>query len=509
MNLHNSRFVLIFVVSCVWTTSLAAEANVQPSYEEARQASWILTCQLIEILEKSDAKQWPGTHAWLEDLHKQTSGIDMNTPVAMWPKVEIGALVDHNPNFWRMYFEIAPADPTLTIIHASLLLSQGEAMRAAYILELGQHRPGIPKLAKQTFRALQATAMASLEASKAITREGTKLFDQGDYDGAIKKYRQALELCPQNGWTYYEMGYTLRTQATIARGEPLGKPGTVKTQGKSHDSPEVTAALAKSRRHDPLQFMAYQGSDPEVIKGFIALTKQVAPAWKALHEEEITRDAEYHALKDLSEGLRDAGVYDLAIFARQLMVARRNSYDPDDYPIIAAGLRRLAPGKKIEDILTRLEGQSMTFRPLTKQEKEEGQPLLGSGSRLYMPNKLLPKTEADKLVQIDHINLLTNQDEIAKRMTLEDFGKFSKDFKKIADEVLSKCKTPCKVLIQFTCAPSGHTVKIMHHPKDYNKIELEEMHKAIAKMDKLPVKVDTVEFQIQLTVQPKESSALH
>ncbi len=63
----------------------------------------------MEALEEGDAQQWPGTQAWLKDFREQTKGISKDTPIAKWPKVEIGLLVDHNPNFWRMYFEIAPA----------------------------------------------------------------------------------------------------------------------------------------------------------------------------------------------------------------------------------------------------------------------------------------------------------------------------------------------------------------------------------------------------------------
>ena len=140
---------------------------------------------------------------------------------------------------------------------------------------------------------------------------------------------------------------------------------------------------------------------------------------------------------------------------------------------------------------------------MTKQEDEEGQPALGSGLRLYMPDKPPPKTEANKPVHVDYIRLLTSEDDIAKRTTVEDLGKFSKEFDKIADEVFRKCETPCKVLVQFKCTPSGHAVKIMHQPKDVDEKPLKEMYEALAKMDKLPVKEGTVEFQIQLTVTPK------
>jgi hypothetical protein len=504
MKPNRSLLILICACSPLWAVPVGAEAGTPPSYEEGRHAAWILTNELIPIIEKGDARQWPGTHAWLKDLREQTKGIGKDTPLAKWPKVEIGMLVDRNPNFWRMYYEIAPGDPTLTLIHAGLLLSQGEAKRAAYILELGKHRPGIPKESRQVFQAVQATAMAMLNATNLMTEEGTRLFDRGDYDGAVKKYREALKLCPQNGWTSYELGYTLRTQAAIARGEPLEKPGTVKINGKLHDLPDVTAAFAESRRHDPLQFNAYQGSDPEVIRGCVAIVTKITPAWKALREEAIAKDAEYRALKELSEGLLDAGVCDLAILARQLMVARRNGYGPSDYPIIAAGLRKLAPGNQIEEILARLRGKEpLAFRNLTRQDNEEGQPALGSGLRLYLPEKSRPQTEANKPVRVDYIRWLTNEDDMAARTTVEDLLKFTKAFDKIADRILSKCETPCKILVQFTCIASGHTVKITHEPKEVEEKRLQEMYELLAKMDKLPVKEETVEFQIQITVTPK------
>src|SRR3954447_1020899 len=255
----------------------SAQPNAPPSYEDARQSSWTLTAILIEALEDADAKEWPGTHAWLKDLREQMKGVTKDTPLEKWPNVDIGALVDHNSNFWRMYFEIAPADPTFTVIHGGLLLSQGEAKRAAYMLELGRHRPGIPKPTLGGMNGLGNSAITALMASDEVTEQGTKLFDRGDFDAAIKKYHEAHKLCPTNGWTYYEMAYTERTKAQVARGETPEKSGTMARNGVMKDSPAVVAALAEARRHDPLQYMAYQGSDPEVIKGFTALVKKVQP----------------------------------------------------------------------------------------------------------------------------------------------------------------------------------------------------------------------------------------
>ena len=329
--------------------------------------------------------------AWLKDLRERTKGIGKDTPVAKWPKVDIGDLVDHNPNFWRMYYEIAPADPMLTLIHAGLLLSQGEAMRAAYILELGQHRPGIPKEVLQALRALQATAMAALKATNAMTEEGMQLFDQGDYDGAVKKYREALKLCPQNGWASYELGYTLRTQVKIARGEPLDKPGTVKANGKLYDSPEVTAAFAESRRHDPLQIMAYQGSDPEVIK---ALPGDRQEGHARL--EDAPRKGNHAgrgiscpegSQRGFSGGRRSrSGDFRPATHGGPPQQLRSRGLSDHRRQPSKAGAGRADRGDPYSTARRKRNG-SLGVPPLDPAEPEEGQPALGSGLRLYMPDK--------------------------------------------------------------------------------------------------------------------------
>ena len=144
---------------------------------------------------------------------------------------------------------------------------------------------------------------------------------------------------------------------------------------------------------------------------------------------------------------------------------------------------------------------------MSKLEEEEGQPPLGSGVPSMCPTSLHRSPRPTNRWRSDQIRLLTDENDLAKRTTVEDLTKFIKQFDKIAEEVLSKCRTPCKVLVQFTCAPSGHTVKIMHQPKDIDEKPLDELYAAIVKMDKLPVKEKTVEFQIQLTIVPEEPTA--
>lgn len=505
----------VFVLASCCATHFPADASDNVSaYENARQQGWELVQALIPLFEKSDAKQWPGTRDWVDDFHKLTKGMDAKLPVAKWPTVDLDALVLHNANYWRMVYETQPGDPTLAVLHAGLLLSQGEPQRAAYLLELARYEPGIPKNFIKAINSLQATAMAALEESNSLTQEGIVLYDKGDYDGAMQKYEQATKLCPQNGWALYEMGYTLRTKNRVAKGEPLDPPGTVKVNVKHDDPPEVAQWFAKARRADPLQIHAYQGSDKAVINGCFALVNKVVPAWKALQASRDQRQGRFHALRDISAGFQDAGVDDLGLCARQLMVAQRGNFDPQDFPYITTSLRRLAPGKTTEGVLERLAGKSVLLQALTKLDKIEGERGLGvpvtesdptatSGlARSYMPDKAPSREELEKPVQMNRIQLVTPEDEIAKRTSAEELGAFIKKFKSVAERVLAQSSQPLTLRVKFRCNPNGHHVEILSTKQDVDKKLLQDFYDAVQKIDRLAVKSDEVTFEVFLKVTP-------
>ena len=157
--------------------------------------------------------------------------------------------VTHNPHFWHAYFEIAPGDPGMGLLHAGLLLGCGEATGALHVIEFYQSRPGIPKAVGETLGILHnATRRALVRSPTRRTQAGIQLFDAADYVGAVKKYREALKIWPQNGWAYYELGYTLHTQDRLAAGEKTGPPQSVQIkvndQVKVKFSAEVKEAFA-------------------------------------------------------------------------------------------------------------------------------------------------------------------------------------------------------------------------------------------------------------------------
>jgi hypothetical protein len=117
-----------------------------PELDRAKSFGWQLTILIVKKLEASNRGGFPGMQAWLQDFRKATKGINLQTAPNRWPvKIDADALMTRNPNFWRAYYEIAPADFGLMILQAGLLLAAGEVSRASHVVLIAGQAPGIPK----------------------------------------------------------------------------------------------------------------------------------------------------------------------------------------------------------------------------------------------------------------------------------------------------------------------------------------------------------------------------
>jgi tetratricopeptide (TPR) repeat protein len=352
-----------------------ADASDRPSSEqvssglnEARLLGWQVTLVIADKLRAGDQKGYPGIEAWLKDFDKAARGVDLKVAPEHWPPIDVDALSIHNPNFWQAYYEIAPADPGILLLHAGLLLSGGEATRASHVVAVAKQRPGIPKDLQAGLDTLLVACRKAGERSNRLVAEGTELHDKKDYAGAIAKYREALAAWPQNGWAHYELGYTLYFQQLIAAGEKLPAPDSIEVNTGRSPSPAVAAAYAESRKHDPFQLKAYQGADPVAIRGFLALAEKGMPAWQQIARQ-VDRPAKDAVLEQLAAACQEANNDELALTIRQVLVARRKDFAPVDHPFISTSLRKLAPGKQTEQTLKRLGGSGkLELRQLVAPE---------------------------------------------------------------------------------------------------------------------------------------------
>jgi tetratricopeptide (TPR) repeat protein len=381
--------VAVLILSGAMHAAADDPPKPSPEVSDARRAGLKLARVILERLEADDQSKFPGIQAWLKDLRKATRAMNPEKPVEGWPALDADALMAHNPNFWQAYYEIAPGDPGLMVIQAGLLTSAGEMTRASHILVVALQRPGIPTPFRKAMLGLLAETMKAGKTSNALVNEGIKLHDKGEYAAALRKYDEALAAWPQNGFAHYEVGYTIYAQSLVAAGEKPPAPGTVIVNGKGKLSAKTGAAYAKARHHDPLQYMAYQGGEKAVIDGFRALAAKGLPVWQKLAKEPEKR-VDDRALQDFAEACQAAGIHELGLAARQVMVARRGSYAPSDHPYLTASLRKLAPGEQTDALLKRLATGVLSLRQLVAPE-EEKRAFKHNRLRLYVPTPELPK----------------------------------------------------------------------------------------------------------------------
>lgn len=109
--------------------------------------------------------------------------------------------------------------------------------------------------------------------------------------------------------------------------------------------------------------------------------------------------------------------------------------------------------------------------------------------------------EPAKKVKSEGVRLLTSQDDIAVRTTVQDLADFLREAEGLAGELLNTTGKPFKVMVQFTCTPAGHEVK-MAHQGDATEEVLQRYYDGLKLIKKLAVKDGEVVFQLELSVRP-------
>ena len=337
-----------FVLSLI--AAFGAGLQAEDPGSEARKGAWIVAQAIVGKMEIGNTGEFPGIVAWKREFQEAD-------PTTM----DVDRLVTRNPNWWVAYFEIAPGDPALMLLHCEVLLAGGEAQRAQQLAAIYLQRPGIPKLYREGLLSAVQEATKAQASANALTAEGTKLHDQGNFDGAIAKYDEALKIWPADGWTAYERGFSTYTRALVKAGKPVPKNGTITFNDKTMDGfpekPEIVSSYARARQHDPLQAIAYQG-DKQFLQPLKVLLGKVNPVWDKLRGN-VSQSLDDKDLAQLADGFHEAGVHEYALAAREMIIARRRKFAPEDHPILGEHLRALAPAAAIEQTIDLLAGESM------------------------------------------------------------------------------------------------------------------------------------------------------
>ena len=354
----NAR-ILIILLAC-GASALRADPPPEPVPDDPRQAAkreaWMSAILIISLLEQGDNQAFPGIRAWLEDFHHTAASTPAPEADKPFPPLDADALVTHNAHFWSAFYEVQPGDPGLALLHAALLLSGGEAQRASSLAAFGLQRPGIPEEIKRGLTSLIAHCHSAQAHSTALVREGVALYDRRDFAGALEKLDRAILDWPANGGAHYERAATLRMKATEEVRRIANEAETAMPEAIA-DPPGTAECLARARRCDPFHLLAYQGDDPALRAGLMALVRSGLPVWETMRKrpEQPLKTA---PLRAFSEACREAAIDDFALVLRQLVVASNRRYATGDRDLIETSLRRLAPAALTDPLRARVSGET-------------------------------------------------------------------------------------------------------------------------------------------------------
>ncbi|HWE38645.1 MAG TPA: hypothetical protein VG406_19000 [Isosphaeraceae bacterium] len=324
----------------------------------ARRYGWKVAEYVVKNLESSDERRFPGLRAFARDYREATKALDTSAEAGSWPAIDLDALVTRNPNFLRAQYEVRPGDPGWMSLHVGILLGAGEVTRARQFLLLARQRKGVPRWMRDAFDALETLCDAVLEDADLAAESGVQAAEAKEDDEAIRRFEAALATWPNNARAHYELAQVLRLRA-LAEKDRKAKAARIET---------IEAHLARARRHDPMLVQAYQGPSRAMLDHMLAL-RMSQPCWGQLDSGEHTFVAD-SLLLQFSEACSRAGIDDLALAARQVVISRRGFVDLADLGFIEGSIEALAPGPLALEVSKFLNRKYIVTRVLVPTEPE-------------------------------------------------------------------------------------------------------------------------------------------
>jgi tetratricopeptide (TPR) repeat protein len=214
----------------------------------------------------------------------QAAKIDETTDVA--------SLTYTSRAYWRAALEVVPADQSILLAHANLLVARGEVAQAETYYMLASRMKG-DEASRIVLDSYQKLRTALHDRTGRDIKEGIALHDKKKYDKALEAYDRALEGWPASAWAYYQKGFAY---LMLSRNDPRYEP-------------RAAAMYAECRARDPFYWRAYQGRDPEVIAKLLVVLQKIQPFISG-------QSTGVTDLISFAEGCEEIGQYPLAAHAR-------------------------------------------------------------------------------------------------------------------------------------------------------------------------------------------------
>jgi hypothetical protein len=122
------------------------------------------------------------------------------------------------------------------------------------------------------------------------------------------------------------------------------------------------------------------------------------------------------------------------------------------------------------------------------------------GWKTHQP-EVPPPDDPRRMVKPEQVRLLTSEADMAARTDVLAVAAFLREAERLADVLFGSSGKQFRVMVQFTCKPAGHEVKLAHQG-DVAQELLQAYYEALAAANKLPVRDGEVSFQLELSVSP-------
>jgi len=289
-----------------------------------RQVGWQEVGYLRTLLDEQPAADFPGVAALAGDLRAAAAGFPAGRVLSA---EALDRLTDRNPHFWHAYYEVAPGDPLMAMLHVSLLLAAGQTVRADRVATLAMNFGRMEMESRKELVRLDTYAQLVTHVSGGNGIELARLRRLKAYGPLAEKARAALAVWPQNPEAWADLAWCE---------EMTGSPSAT---GSSGDA--ARRSLAALRRTDPLFATPAGGPEPATLG-------EARRLWTAISDDKATGDDE--VLQRFSDQAQAAGLDELALVARGLLAGWYEGSLPIDEGFIRTSLRRLVPPDAAEGI---------------------------------------------------------------------------------------------------------------------------------------------------------------
>ena len=291
-----------------------------------RQVGWKEVSDLLPSLAEEPDVEFPGVAALADDLRIVSAN---NAATRGTPAVDVEKLLDHNPHFWRAYYEIAPGDPLMAMLHVGLLLAAGEAARADAVATLALSFGRMNQDYRQELVRLDSYAQFLLQVGHDGATEREPPRGRADFVALAALAQSRLEVWPQNPAALADLAIARRGLA----GSPRG----------AADDPEVAKSLAALRRADPF-FADY----PPVEAPAPAGLAEARRLWQSVNDAQTIGDEQ--VLRQFAAAGQAAGLDELALAAHSLLAGGSTGVAPGDENFVRRSLEHLVGAKAAGDI---------------------------------------------------------------------------------------------------------------------------------------------------------------